>query len=285
MLLLAAVVSVVCLAAAGCGSDHGALTAESKCRDYNSASPEAQTVAVNKLAQELNAPNAAGVGQPNIGNACERSPDSTLGTVVSRYRPADQRPRVSSSDDGVPDIDDTAALRLLATDARTPPRLESTGFQLDSVGPTGGGTARELITEKVANISRQANVLPDGVTLDAFSRLLDKALITQTPPDEYGGAPSCLFCHMQVMTPDEQVKDYYSWVVTFPPEGESPDQYLAKLRAEYGGSSASGPSTRSSATDAVDLVKAYVIEDDAKVGCAMFSRGYIRRGSARRQSA
>jgi hypothetical protein len=181
----------------------------------------------------LDAPKAAGLGRYNVDNACEESPSTALGTVISRYRPADQTARVPSSDDGVAQIDDTRALSLLRNDTNLPPKLESVGFQLDSFGPTGGGTARELITQAVAQVSNQGVILPDGVTLKAFSRLLDKALITETPPDDYGGAPSCLFCHMRRIRPDDQVDDRYSWVVTFPPEGETPSQYLAKLRSEY----------------------------------------------------
>jgi hypothetical protein len=76
-------------------------------------------------------------------------------------------------------------------------------------------------------------ILPDGVTLDQFSRLLDDALITITQPDEYGGPQRCIFCNIKVLCPDDQVPDYHSWVVTFPPLGESTSEYLAKLRARY----------------------------------------------------
>lgn len=239
---LVGVVVGVCGAALGCGGHD--LTASSKCSEYVQGSTEDRDTAVNKIAQDLNAPNAAGLGRHNIDNVCEREPDTTLGTVITRYRPAGVQPRVSPSDDGAPDTSDSEALHLLRTsNVLVPgqPAPESRGWQMDSVGVSGGDTARNLITAKVQQVSAGANILPDGVTLDEVSRLLDAALITVTPPDDYGGQASCIWCRVKVVCPDEQVPDRYSWVVTFPPEEESRDQYLAKATgsaAELNGGSA-----------------------------------------------
>jgi hypothetical protein len=215
----------------GLGACGGSLTASSTCADYVAASPQARDTAVSKIAQDLNAPKAAGLGRPNIDNACVRSPDTTLGTVISRYRPLDASTADgAASEDGVAKVDDSQALELLQTGTTFVPAQETSGFQLDSTYPTGGGTARRLITKRIAEMSQQGVVLPDGVTLDAFSRLLDQALITQTPPGDYGKTPRCLWCKAREISPDDQVEDYYTWIVTFPPADEQPEAYLAKMR-------------------------------------------------------
>jgi hypothetical protein len=208
---------IAAFAFGACGSSN--LTAKSSCSDYVKASPADKDTAVSKIAQDLNAPKAAGLGRPNIDNACVQSPSTTLGTVISRYRPADEAPNASSSETGVQAIDDTAAYALLR------------GFQLDSAG-LASGTARDLITAKVAQLSEQAHILPDGVTLEAFSRLLDKALITVVPPGDYGEASNKPFCNGRTLSPTEVINNS-SWVVTFPAEGDSKADTLRKNTAKH----------------------------------------------------
>lgn len=209
-------IAAIGLFVSGCG---GELTADSTCRDYAEATPDERDIAVTKLAQDLNAPKAAGLGRPNIDNACVRSPNSTLGTVISRYRPADEEPNVPSAETGVEETDDATALAQLR------------GFQFDSAG-LSSGTARELITAKMAELSDQANILPDGVTLDTFSRLVDEALIQVVPAGDYGTPSNRPFCDSTTVSPDDRIENS-SWVVTFPVEGDSKEDALRKNEAAH----------------------------------------------------
>jgi hypothetical protein len=229
----AVLLMVPCLSA--CGSSKK-LTADSSCRDYMSASPQKQETAVNKLAMDLNAPNASGLGQPNIGNACVRSPDTTLGTVISRYRPADEAPRVDTSEDGVADLTPDEALALLRGPTPFLPPDETSGFQLPSVSVANGVTVRDAAVAELTKASQQGHVLPDGVTMDMFSQLLDKALVTVKPSTEYGSPVQCTTnCGRTVSTPDH-VLHYEKWTVTFPPEGFTRMEYFKKVKADDGAS-------------------------------------------------
>jgi outer membrane murein-binding lipoprotein Lpp len=230
ILLAAALLAVTALPACGSGKK---LTADSSCRDYASASAQKREAAVNKLAMDLNAPKAAGLGQPNVDNACIRQPDATLGTVVSRYRPADEAPHVSSAEDGVQELTlDQALARLRGQTAFTPPD-ETSGFQLPSVGWGNGVTVRDAAVAELTKASQQGHVLPDGVTMDMFSQLLGKALVTVKPSQEYGLPVKCSKCERRISTPDHVLR-YENWTVTFPPKGRSRADYFEKVKADDG---------------------------------------------------
>jgi hypothetical protein len=202
-------------------------------KKYVNASQEKQQAATARLAQELHAPKLnTPLGRPNVDYICAADPDRTLGSVFSQYAEGGQASSAAATANATTTTsaqdEDAQALAILEGPTQWTPLDESSGYQVEGRAEIEM-TVAEAVMNELRDRDEAAQVLPDGVSMDVFERLLSKALITIH--DEFE-CNALLFCaQSKVVKPDDTV-DNVDWVVTFLPEGQSKEAYLQAHRRE-----------------------------------------------------
>lgn len=83
-LIIVAMLGTITAGLTGCSHS---LTAQSSCKDFLNASQSDQIQAIDKIAAQVDAPDATTpLGMPNISYLCTGSPNQTLGWAITQSR-------------------------------------------------------------------------------------------------------------------------------------------------------------------------------------------------------